>query len=108
MYLHVSAPQLDSIGRVVDFAVLKETVGDWLDKHWDHAFLVAENDTEALHALELIPNQKIFRLPYSPTAENLALYLIEHLAPSLLGSFNLKVHKVVLWETENCMVEIER
>ena len=106
VYLHVSAAQLDSLGRVVDFSVLEETFGNWIDANWDHAFLIAEGDSEALTALRFIPDQKIFELPYSPTAENLARYLVEFVAPKLLRSYELSVDKIVLWETENCFVEV--
>ncbi len=106
VYLHVTAPRLDPLGRVVDFAVLEETFGNWLNTHWDHAFLVSEADLEALRALEVIEGQKIFKLPCNPTAENMGRYLVEKVAPHVLKDRSVTIEKLVLWETENCFVEI--
>jgi len=104
----VTAPDLDKLGRIVDFSVLKDRFGSWLEKEWDHGFLYWAADTE----LYLIFNEgplskyKSFKLPYNPTAENLSRYLLEH-SEDILGWTNreLRVSKVVVWETENCRAE---
>lgn len=38
----VAAPELDPAGRVVDFGVMKQILGAWIDEHWDHACPVCE------------------------------------------------------------------
>ena len=38
---------LDSLGRVVDFGVVKQLVGGWIDQHWDHTAILMEGDPEA-------------------------------------------------------------
>ena len=38
------AAKLDSVGRVIDFSVLKERIGAWLDEKWDHNVIVFEQD----------------------------------------------------------------
>lgn len=40
----VSTPELDAIGRVVDFGVLKSIIGKWIDDHWDHNILLNSED----------------------------------------------------------------
>ena len=40
------AAQLDDLGRVVDFGVIKERLGQWLDAHWDHATILYQKDKE--------------------------------------------------------------
>ena len=68
-------PGLDSIGRVVDFSILKLRIGKWIDKHWDHGFIIHNDDIVAERALLVFQAshpQKIFKLPYNPTAENRA------------------------------------
>ena len=42
-----TAPQLDDLGRVVDFGVIKQLVGSWIDDHWDHTAILMEGDEEA-------------------------------------------------------------
>ena len=100
--LHASAQQLDPLGRVVEFGVLKQRIGTWIDTHWDHAFIRAENDTVVAQALALA-DSKEYVLPYNPTAENIARYLLLEICPRLLHDVPAKVVKVVVHETENCM-----
>ena len=42
--VEASAPQLDGVGCVVDFSLLKKLVGGWIDANWDHAFCVWDRD----------------------------------------------------------------
>jgi 6-pyruvoyltetrahydropterin/6-carboxytetrahydropterin synthase len=98
------APQLDSIGRVIDFSVLKERIGGWIDAYWDHAFLVYRSDHKLIEALVALndPHHKIVILPVNPTAENLALFLLEKVCPKVLEGTDVCVYGLELWETENC------
>lgn len=106
-YFHAEADDLDSIGRVIDFSVLKEKIGGWIDTHWDHTFLVFNQDIEILKVAEsLQKNKQIFICDFNPTAENMADYLLNWVCPVVLKDTGVKVTKVVLWETENCFVEV--
>jgi len=106
-YFHASAPDLDSIGRVIDFSVLKERLGKWIDKHWDHAFIVNERDQEILNAFNTVKHEKpLFIAPFNPTAEEMAKHLLYEVAPVELTGTGVKIVKVVLWETENCYVTV--
>jgi 6-pyruvoyltetrahydropterin/6-carboxytetrahydropterin synthase len=100
--------QTDSVGRVIDFSVMKERLGSWIDDHWDHGFILHEQDAEAEKALGyMTPNgrdQKIHRLPYNPTAENMARYLAEVVFPTVMPD-HIDCTHVELWETENCKAE---
>src|SRR5215813_6067779 len=71
-FVTASATSLDEVGRVIDFGVLKERIGGWIDREWDHAFVVWDGDAEARAALERVAGQRIYLLPSNPTAENLA------------------------------------
>jgi 6-pyruvoyltetrahydropterin/6-carboxytetrahydropterin synthase len=44
-------------------------------------------------------------LPYNPTAENLAKYLLWEVCPKLLKGAGVIVYKVVFRETDNCYAE---
>jgi 6-pyruvoyltetrahydropterin/6-carboxytetrahydropterin synthase len=105
----VSAKQTDDVGRVVDFSVLKDRVGGWIDAHWDHAFLHHHADTAVTLALAYFEDyegvgfvQKRHVLPFNPTAENMASYLLDVVCPEVLEGTGVRVVEVTMWETENC------
>ena len=100
----VSAPELDSLGRVVDFGVIKEKLGAWIDECWDHQAILWEDDQELGEAIAEKTGQQIYYLPYNPTAENMARYLLEEVCPQLFLK-PLITEKVTIWETPNCRAE---
>ena len=111
VFFHARALWLDSIGRVIDFSVLKEKMGGWIDTYWDHGFIYYLEDDEmaTMFGFEEGGHQKYknFGLPYNPTAENMAKYLLEVTASLQMEGTGVEVFKVVLWETENCYAEAE-
>ena len=114
-FIHAHALVLDRLGMVIDFGVLKDVVGKWIDDNWDHGFIYHEQDKVVYSALLQFQSeevhakpgfgQKLFALPYNPTAENMAQYLLEK-STELLQPYNVGVSKVVLYETENCFAEV--
>lgn len=98
------APNLDKLGRVVDFSVLKEVVGGWIDAAWDHGLVLWKEDVEAISAAALLKDQKLYLLPKNPTAENMAEHLLLKARTLLKGT--VEVTRVRLWETENCYAEV--
>lgn len=117
LFLHAQADEslpethdaagLDDLGRVVDFGKLKELFNPWIDQNWDHGFILFKDDQEGIDALSTIPGQKLYLLNSNPTAENIARFILLELAPRLLNGSGVKLTKVILWETENCFVEVE-
>jgi len=106
-FFHAETDELDSVGRVIDFGVLKEKLGGWVDEHWDHGFVYFEEDQEVVEIFaKHVPDHKCFVLPYNPTAENMARYLLEVVGPEQLQGMGVRLVKVVLWETENCFAEV--
>jgi 6-pyruvoyltetrahydropterin/6-carboxytetrahydropterin synthase len=101
----LSGESQDSVGRVVDFATVKAKCKGWLDQHWDHSFLVFEDDKNAIAALSQVQPCRMFLLPYNPTAENMAKYLLEVASPSLFGDGEGKVVRVRIWETDESYAE---
>jgi 6-pyruvoyltetrahydropterin/6-carboxytetrahydropterin synthase len=102
----VSDTGLDTLGRVIDFGVLKSRLAPWIDENWDHGMILWREDMEAIAAVSILPGQKLFLLPTNPTAENMALHLLRVVAPALLIGTGVTIEKVVLWETENCFTEV--
>jgi 6-pyruvoyltetrahydropterin/6-carboxytetrahydropterin synthase len=104
-FFEASCECLDALGRVIDFSVLKEKIGGWIDTNWDHGFLYWMDDREAAAAMRLVPGQKVYGMPTNPTAENMAAYLLRTICPLILQGTNIVITKVVIWETENCHAE---
>ena len=97
--------EVDAVGRIVDFSLIKQRMLAWLDANWDHAFLIFEEDGNALAAIRMVEPTKYFVMPYNPTAENMARYLLEVVAPGVLGDLGVVTRKVAVWETdESCAV----
>jgi 6-pyruvoyltetrahydropterin/6-carboxytetrahydropterin synthase len=107
VFFHAISADLDDIGRVIDFSVLKEKLGGWIDTYWDHTFLINEKDTELLAIKDVLQkNKDVFICPFNPTAENMASYLLNEVCPKELAGTPVKITKIELWETENCKVEV--
>lgn len=102
-----TAPELDQLGRVIDFSVLKEKIGTWIDDQWDHTTLVFQDDHQTHNALLSMPR---FKPPYvcafNPTAENMAHHLLHEIIPFLMLGTGVQVTKLKLWETPNCFAEV--
>ena len=103
--IFVTADEVDSVGRVIDFSDLKARTKGWIDEHWDHAFLVYEEDSNAIQALESVQPSRLFKLPYNPTAENMAKYLLEEMCPTALEGSGARAVRVRIWETEESYAE---
>ena len=96
---------VDAVGRVVDFSLIKRRMLGWLDEHWDHAFILFAGDETALAAVRQARPTKYFVLPWNPTAENMARYLLEVVAPRVLDDLGVVARRVSVWETdEACAV----
>lgn len=106
VWFTAEAQELDKLGRVIDFAVLKQRLGQWIETNWDHGFIVWEKDEEAKAALGVMPEQRQFELPTNPTAENMAQYLLLIVGPDMLEGTGVRLVKVVVEETENCSAEV--
>jgi len=102
---------LDSIGRVIDFSVLKDKFGSFIDDNFDHGFLVWEEDKEVIDALDYFDaycgEQKIFVMPTNPTAENIAQFLLDN-SDDILDDKGVEVTMIKVYETENCFAVATR
>ena len=107
----VQAPELDSLGRVIDFGVMKEAIGLWIDKNWDHNILLCWDDPlcRLYENTEEGPTYFLGRAPYffpseeNPTAENIATELFFQCSPLLPP--DIKIAHVRIWETPSCYAD---
>lgn len=101
------APSLDACGRVIDFGVIKDLVGGWIDRHWDHTAIIMRGDpdpaTEAIAAANEARGRPVYWLDAPPTAENLVRELAR-IASELLAPTGVEVAEIRLWETPNASV----
>lgn len=101
-----AAKKLDKLGRVVDFAVIKEKLGGWIDTNWDHTTILFDKDKALGNAITDVTGQKIFYMTSNPTAENMVEYLMHTVCPKLFGKLPIECVKLRLYETPNCYAEV--
>lgn len=99
---------LDEVGRVVDFGVVKELLGGWIDENWDHTAIFNEADRALGDMIAQRTGQRVFYLPYNPTAENMAQFLLEEICPPLFEPRGVMCVAVRVHETPNCFADAMR
>ena len=92
---------LDSIGRVMDFSAIKERLCLWLEREWDHKMLLWEEDP-LLPALRALDPEGVVDVPFNPTAENMARFLLKVIAPIELRGYGVTLTNVTIEETRKC------
>lgn len=97
----VAAEELDAIGRVVDFSVIKEKLCMWLEDNFDHKFLIW-NEDPLLSSLLKITQESFVLVPFNPTAENIAKYLVEQIGPQQLADHGCRLIRCKVEETQKC------
>lgn len=102
---YVEAPELDKVGRVMDFSVIKTLLCEWLEENWDHKFLVYKEDPWAKTLQEIDPCGTVV-VDFNPTAENMGNYLIRKVGPEVLEGTDVVLVKVNVEETRKCSVDV--
>lgn len=106
----VTAPGLDALGRVIDFSVVKQIIGSWIDENWDHNIILNSwDDFAKLLGVESWC-KKNGRNAYlldacNPTAEVLARELYQKTHKLLPAP--ITVIAVRLYETPNCYADFQ-
>ena len=90
----LASADLDALGMVMDFTLLKRIVGGWIDTQLDHKMLLHRDDP-ALSFLQT-QGEPIFVMDVNPTAENIARLIFDFAA-----SQGFPVAEVKLWETDS-------
>ena len=108
---------LDAVGRVLDFSEIKSRLCMWVEDNWDHRFLVWEKD-DLVHRISCLSAElctstfhrtcdstlqdSLVWLPFNPTAENMAQYLVEVIGPKQLEGTGITLICVTVEETRKC------
>jgi len=100
------AGELDDVGRVIDFGVIKSTLSQWLEDKWDHKMILWNQDKKA-NVIATLDGGGIVTVPFNPTAENMAIHLIEHIGPQLLKGTGVRLIRVQVQETRKCAASAE-
>ena len=101
----VASEHLDTLGRVVDFGVVKDKVGTWIDDSMDHGYLMHPEDPMGKGIRDV--GLKVYEMPHdhpNPTAENLAVTIARQ-AATLLEPHGVIVTHVRVYETPNCWAD---
>jgi len=105
---------LDIIGRVLDFSVIKSLLCEWLESNWDHKFLAWDQDPVMKFIDSSLYTQRhnnpdsnraatsIVFVPFNPTAENMALHLLNVVGPEVLADTGVRLVSVRVEETRKC------
>lgn len=110
--------ELDDVGRVIDFSVVKERLCMWLENVWDHKFLAWEHDTVMRNITKLcgaacwsskndesvhdVLDSSLVWTPFNPTAENMAEYLVNTVGPHVLQGTGVMLLECRVEETRKC------
>lgn len=90
----VETADLDRLGMVIDFSVMKRVIGQWIDDQLDHKMLLHRDDPVIPELRRL--GEQFVELDVNPTAENIAKLIYDHAV-----SEGFPVAEVTLWETPN-------
>jgi len=100
------ANELDEIGQVIDFSVIKNVLGTWINKNLDHNTILCIDDKNLGDEITKITHQKIYYMEQNPTAENIAKHLLYDICPQLFANYPIKCIAIKVHETPNCCAEI--
>ena len=99
---------LDNLGRVIDFGVIKQKLCMWLEENWDHKTLLWQFDPWA-DILRGLPHSEgenirssIILVPFNPTAEGMAHFLLTFVGPQELEGTGVYLTAVRVEETRKC------
>ena len=102
---------LDGVGRVIDFSVIKAKLCDWLEECWDHKTLLWREDPYLTQIMVDGAPAEVYEsfviVPFNPTAENMAKFLVDVVGPQLLMGTGVVLRQVTIEETRKCSATYE-
>jgi 6-pyruvoyltetrahydropterin/6-carboxytetrahydropterin synthase len=99
--------ELNNLGMVIDFSIIKQKLLKWLNDNWDHNAILNAVDKDLGEDISRITGQKIFYLDTNPTAENMAYFLLHNVCPIIFKGESVQCSQIKLYETPNCYVTVK-
>jgi 6-pyruvoyltetrahydropterin/6-carboxytetrahydropterin synthase len=97
--VQIESSRLNKDDVVIDFGEVKKFLREWIDLHWDHAFLMNTDDPLGPVLQRFDPTLRLFYFQQAdPTAEKIAEYLYYVLKQQL--SDDLHIRAITVYETE--------
>ena len=79
-------------GMLMDFSDISEILEKHIHDVVDHSFIVYEKDHLAIQALEVLGDgHRTLKVPFIPTAENLAKWAFEQVEPHIESKYGQKI-----------------
>ena len=100
----VEEPGVSDEGMLIDFSDVSTILTKYIHDVIDHAFIVYENDMEAISAIEMMKEgHRTVIVEFIPTAENLAKWAFEQVKPHIRTCYGnqLKLVAMHVRETPN-------
>lgn len=95
-------------GMVIDFSHIKTIANGFIDEQLDHGYMGHEKLDEEMLRFLFARRMKWLAVDFVPTAENIAKWLLDKLAPLFADKYGtgLKLYSIRLYETPNNFVEV--
>jgi len=79
-------------GMLIDFSDVSQILNEYIHDIIDHAFVVYDKDEVLLEMFKLLPpGHRIVKVPFIPTAENLAKWAFEQVSPHIKTAYGNKL-----------------
>ena len=105
--IFAEADTLDSLGRIIDFSIIKQYIGSWIDNNWDHNLIIFKDDPDIELIKQISGAKSAFITDFNPTAENIAKHMVENIAPDILKGTGCVLIKCSVEETRKCSAAYE-
>ena len=77
---------------LIDFSDVSQILNEYIHDIIDHAFVVYDKDEVLLEMFKLLPpGHRIVKVPFIPTAENLAKWAFEQVSPHIKTAYGNKL-----------------
>lgn len=84
----VSSTGVSDEGMLMDFSDISKILTEFIHDIVDHAFIVYDQDIEAISALDMMhEGHRTVLVPFIPTAENLAKWAFEQVEPHIKSNY---------------------
>jgi 6-pyruvoyltetrahydropterin/6-carboxytetrahydropterin synthase len=84
-------------GMLIDFSDVSAILNEYVHDIIDHAFVVYEGDELLIEMFkQLPPEHRIVKVPFIPTAENLAKWAYEQVSPHIRTAYGNKLRLVAM------------